>query len=108
MPLVIPGINGEDAAQHRGIIANPNCTTAVTLMALAPLHRAFGVRRVFAASYQAVSGTGAQAIAELRGQVEALAAGRTASRRRFIRTRSRSTCCRTSTVSWKTATPGRK
>ena len=49
-----------------GIIANPNCTTAVTLMALAPLHRAFGVRRVFASSYQAVSGSGARAIAELR------------------------------------------
>ena len=77
VPLVIPEINGADAAGHRGIIANPNCTTAVTLMALAPLHEAFGVRRVFAASYQAVSGTGAQAIAELRGQVEALAAGRT-------------------------------
>lgn len=77
VPLVIPEINGGDAAGHRGIIANPNCTTAVTLMALAPLHQAFGVRRVFAASYQAVSGTGAQAIAELRGQVETLAAGRT-------------------------------
>ena len=58
-----------------GIIANPNCTTAVTLMALAPLHRAFGVRRVFASSYQAVSGSGARAIAELRAQVEALAPG---------------------------------
>ena len=76
VPLVIPEINGQDARGHQGIIANPNCTTAVTLMALAPLHQAFGVRRVFAASYQAVSGTGAQAIAELRGQVEALAAGR--------------------------------
>ncbi len=77
VPLVIPEINGADAANHQGIIANPNCTTAVTLMALAPLHGAFGVRRVFAASYQAVSGTGAQAIAELREQVDALAAGRT-------------------------------
>ncbi len=76
VPLVIPEINGGDMANHRGTIANPNCTTAVTLMALAPLHRAFGVRRVFAASYQAVSGTGAQAIAELRGQVDALATGR--------------------------------
>ena len=75
VPLVIPEINPEDAAGHRGIIANPNCTTAVTLMALAPLHRAFGVRRVFASSYQAVSGSGARAIAELRTQVEALAAG---------------------------------
>ena len=78
VPLVIPPINGADAAAHRGIIANPNCTTAVTLMALAPLHRAFGVKRVFASSYQAVSGTGARAIAELRGQVAALAAGQAA------------------------------
>ncbi len=75
VPLVIPEINGADAREHRGIIANPNCTTAVTLMALAPLHRAFGVRRVFASSYQAVSGTGARAIEELRAQVAALAAG---------------------------------
>ncbi len=57
--------------RHRGIIANPNCTTAVALMALYPLHLAFGVRRVFAASYQAVSGSGARAIAELKRQVEA-------------------------------------
>ncbi len=74
VPLVIPEINGADAAGHRGIIANPNCTTAVTLMALAPLHRAFGVRRVFASSYQAVSGTGARAIEELRAQVAAVSA----------------------------------
>ncbi len=70
VPLVIPEINGDDVRKHRGIIANPNCTTAVTLMALYPLHRAFGVKRIFAASYQAVSGTGAQAIDELRAQVE--------------------------------------
>ncbi len=76
VPLVIPEINGADAAGHRGIIANPNCTTAVTLMALGPLHAAFGVRRVFASSYQAVSGTGAQAITELREQEDAIAAGR--------------------------------
>lgn len=70
VPLVIPEINGEDVRQHRGLIANPNCTTAVALMALYPLHRAFGVRRVFAASYQAVSGSGARAIAELKEQIE--------------------------------------
>lgn len=75
VPLVIPEINGADAARHRGIIANPNCTTAVTLMALAPLHRAFGVKRLFASSYQAVSGTGARAIEELRTQVAAVSAG---------------------------------
>ena len=53
---------------HKGIIANPNCTTAITLMALYPLHQAFGVKRIFASSYQAVSGTGAQAIEELAQQ----------------------------------------
>ena len=76
VPLVIPEINGADAAGHRGIIANPNCTTAVTLMALGPLHQAFGVKRVFASSYQAVSGTGARAIEELRTQVAAVSAGK--------------------------------
>jgi aspartate-semialdehyde dehydrogenase len=70
VPLVIPEINAADAKQHRGIIANPNCTTAVTLMALYPLHRAFFCKRIFASSYQAVSGTGAKAIEELRRQVD--------------------------------------
>jgi aspartate-semialdehyde dehydrogenase len=74
VPLVIPEINAADVQQHRGLIANPNCTTAVTLMALYPLHRAFGVRRIFAASYQAVSGSGAKAIEELRSQANAAAA----------------------------------
>ena len=75
VPLVVPEINGADIARHRGIIANPNCTTAITLMALWPLHREFGVKRVIASSYQAVSGTGAQAIEELRQQVTAIQAG---------------------------------
>jgi len=69
VPLVVPEINAKDIQEHRGIIANPNCTTAITLMALYPLHRAFGCRRIFASSYQAVSGTGAKAIAELERQV---------------------------------------
>src|SRR5437870_607117 len=70
VPLVIPEINGEDVRGHSGLIANPNCTTAVALMAIYPLHRSFGVRRVFAASYQAVSGSGQRAINELKRQVE--------------------------------------
>ncbi|MEM6911747.1 MAG: aspartate-semialdehyde dehydrogenase [Verrucomicrobiota bacterium] len=74
VPLVIPEVNPEDALQHpRGLIANPNCTTIVTLMALAPLHRAFGVKQVIASSYQAVSGSGAKGIAELESQIVALA-----------------------------------
>jgi len=76
VPLVIPEINPDDVKKHRGVIANPNCTTAVALMAIYPLHRAFGIRRIFAASYQAVSGSGARAIAELKDQVQASAEGR--------------------------------
>ena len=69
VPLVIPEINPEALRGHKGIIANPNCTTIVTLMALWPLHKKFGVRRIIASSYQAVSGTGANAIRELERQV---------------------------------------
>lgn len=69
VPLVVPEINAFDLKNlPKGIAANPNCTTAITLMALYPLHQAFGVKRVFASSYQAVSGTGAQAIEELERQ----------------------------------------
>ena len=75
VPLIIPEINPEDIRRHRGMIANPNCTTAVALMALHPLHSAFGLRRVFASSYQAVSGSGSRAIEELKQQVEATVGG---------------------------------
>ena len=70
VPLVIPEINAADVKWHKGIIANPNCTTAIALMALYPLHAAFDCKRIFASSYQAVSGTGAKAIAELERQVD--------------------------------------
>lgn len=73
VPLVVPEINGADVKNHKGIIANPNCTTAITLMALHPLHKKFRVKRIFASSYQAVSGAGARAIDELRKQVDAIA-----------------------------------
>jgi len=76
VPLVIPEINAADVKQHKGIIANPNCTTAITLMALYPLHQAFGVKRIFASSYQAVSGAGAQAIEELKRQVGEIVSGK--------------------------------
>lgn len=69
VPLVIPEINAEDMKLHRGIIANPNCTTTVMLMALYPLHKIFRVQRVFAATYQAVSGSGARGVEELTRQV---------------------------------------
>ena len=80
VPLVIPEINPGDVKWHKGIIANPNCTTAVTLMALYPLHQAFGCRRIFASSYQAVSGTGAKAIAELERQVMQVVKGQSVTR----------------------------
>jgi len=70
VPLVVPEVNASDVKKHKGIIANPNCTTAITLMALYPLHQAFTVKRIFASSYQAVSGTGAKALEELERQVE--------------------------------------
>jgi aspartate-semialdehyde dehydrogenase len=76
VPLVIPEINSADVKLHKGIIANPNCTTAITLMALYPLHQAFGVTRIFASSYQAVSGTGAKAIEELERQVNEIVSGK--------------------------------
>lgn len=76
VPLVVPEINPEAAKNHpRNIIANPNCTTIISLMALAPLHDAFGLRSVIASSYQAVSGSGAQGIIELEEQVKAIANG---------------------------------
>jgi len=75
VPLVIPEINAHALRGHQGIVAAPNCTTVVTVMGLAPLHRAARVRRVIAASYQAVSGAGVQGVEELRRQVLAWARG---------------------------------
>jgi aspartate-semialdehyde dehydrogenase len=83
VPLVIPEINGGDIAAHRGIIANPNCTTAITLMALFPLHRKFRVKRIFASSYQAVSGAGALAMEELKQQSKAMISGKPIEREVF-------------------------
>jgi aspartate-semialdehyde dehydrogenase len=80
VPLVIPEINADDVKQHQGIIANPNCTTAVALMALYPLHQAFFVKRIFGSSYQAVSGTGAKAIDELKRQSEQVVHGQPVTR----------------------------
>ena len=76
VPLVIPEVNPEAVKQRpKGIIANPNCTTIISMMALAPLHRKFGLESVIASSYQAVSGSGAQGIIELEEQVKAISAG---------------------------------
>ena len=75
VPLVIPEINPESLRSHHGMIANPNCSTAVTLMGLWPLHKRFGLKRYFAATYQSVSGTGAEAVRELEAQTQAYVKG---------------------------------
>jgi aspartate-semialdehyde dehydrogenase len=75
VPLVVAGVNPDAAAAHRGIVANPNCTTMVAMMALAPIHRAAGLERLIVSSYQAVSGTGQRAVEELLAQSRALLAG---------------------------------
>lgn len=76
VPLVVPEINGEDALQHHGIIANPNCSTIITYMALAPIYRLSRITAVNASTYQAVSGAGMGGIAELSEEVEAVRTGK--------------------------------
>lgn len=76
VPLVVPEINPEAVKNcPKGIIANPNCTTIISLMALYPLHKLFGLKSIIASSYQAVSGSGAQGIIELDDQIKVLGAG---------------------------------
>jgi aspartate-semialdehyde dehydrogenase len=75
VPLVVPEVNPETVKDHKGIIANPNCSTILLTVAIAPLHRAAGIRQIIVATYQAVSGTGYRAIEELRSQVSAIERG---------------------------------
>ena len=75
VPLVVPQVNAEDLDWNKGVIANPNCTTAIMLEAVAPLHRAKRLRRLVAATYQAASGAGAPGLAELEDQIHAYAKG---------------------------------
>ncbi len=77
VPLVVPEVNPEDARQHRGIIAGPNCSTTQMVVALWPLHQVNPIRRIIVDSYQAVSGTGKAAVEELRRQQADLTAGAT-------------------------------
>ncbi len=72
VPLVVAGVNDHALIGHSGIVANPNCSTMVLMMAVAPLHRAAGLRSMVASTYQSVSGTGERAMDELRHQVEVL------------------------------------
>lgn len=76
VPLVVPQINPADVKKHKGIIANPNCTTTIVLTALAPLRNLAPVRSIWAATYQAVSGAGAGGLRELVEQVQLLGQGK--------------------------------
>ena len=78
VPLVVPEVNAEDIKLHKGVIANPNCTTAIMLVAVAPLHRAKGLRRIVAATYQAASGAGAKGMHELIEQAREVLDGKPA------------------------------
>jgi aspartate-semialdehyde dehydrogenase len=71
VPLVVPEVNAAAIAAHRGIIANPNCVAIIAAVALWPLHQHCRIRRVIAATYQAASGAGAAAMAELRDSTAA-------------------------------------
>lgn len=75
VPLVVPEINAAAVRGHKGIIANPNCSTAIALMGLYPLHLAFGLKRFVACTYQAVSGSGVKGMHELENQLRAWADG---------------------------------
>jgi len=75
VPLVVPEVNPRDAAQHRGIIANPNCSTIQMVVALYPIHLKAKITRIIVDTYQSVSGTGAAAIKELNSQALAILRG---------------------------------
>lgn len=76
VPLVVPQINGEDALKHHGTIANPNCSTIITLMALAPILKLSKIKTINACTYQAVSGAGMNGIYELENQMNAIHEGK--------------------------------
>ena len=75
VPLVIPEVNPHHLKGHQGFIANPNCSTIIMLMAVAPIHRQYSVKKIIASTYQAVSGTGKNAVDELETQVRAYVNG---------------------------------
>lgn len=76
VPLVVPEVNGDDAFKHNGIIANPNCSTIITLMAVAPIAKISPIKTLVASTYQAVSGAGAGGLKELEDQVADYAQGK--------------------------------
>jgi len=75
VPLIVPEVNPDDLEGHKGLIANPNCSTIQMVVALKPIYDEVGIERVVVATYQSVSGTGKEAIEELRNQATAIASG---------------------------------
>ncbi|BDA70963.1 aspartate-semialdehyde dehydrogenase [Calothrix sp. PCC 7716] len=75
VPLVVPEVNPLAASEHKGIIANPNCTTILMAVAVYPLHKVKKIRRIIAATYQSASGAGAKAMAEVQTQASAILSG---------------------------------
>lgn len=75
VPLVVPEVNPEDAKRHKGILANPNCSTAILLVAIYPLHKVNPIKRIVVSTYQAASGAGAKAMAELEEQTAEILRG---------------------------------
>lgn len=78
VPLVVPEVNAGDLAEHKGLIANPNCSAAILCVGIWPIHRAAGIRRVVVSTYQSASGAGARAMAELESQSRDVLEGRQA------------------------------
>ena len=78
IPLVVPEVNPEDIKWHKGIIANPNCSTIQMVVALYPLHKVSPIKRIIVDTYQAVSGTGSAAVEELTTQAKQVLEGQTA------------------------------
>jgi aspartate-semialdehyde dehydrogenase len=77
VPLIVPEVNPEAAAQHQGLIANPNCTTILMAVALWPLHQHQPIQRIVASTYQSASGAGARAMEEVKAQAQAILADET-------------------------------
>ena len=84
VPLIVPEVNGDDIKFHKGIIANPNCTTAIMVVVANPLHKAKGLKRIVAATYQATSGAGAKGMEELDIQTRQLLNGEKINPQAFV------------------------
>ncbi|HPN88551.1 MAG TPA: aspartate-semialdehyde dehydrogenase [Candidatus Omnitrophota bacterium] len=75
VPLVVPEVNGNDVKKHKGIIANPNCSTIQMVVALAPIHKKVGIKRIIVTTLQASSGAGKAAVEQLKEEISMIASG---------------------------------